>query len=686
MSNYTPPAPPAERRRRSERAKQVQQAMQEKAHATASSAKQTPERQTPQPQPSRQSSAVKSSQPARAKKPDVPAKTNRQVEDWQPGVHPGSQGYKPQQPARTSSHASRTRTASQPRSVERTAPAVNVNTASHPVYQEQPWQVPQQPEYRPQGYGAYQQQGYAPGYGVSQNTQSSWRPDQLPPQGDPYGGQWQYPPQQGGGSQPPKKRSVLRNILLLLLCAGILAGAGVLFKQQQEVQQLNEYVASFNNVFCNGVYVDGIHLGGMTAEEGISAVQTQAQQRNDAWSVRLTYQGQLVRKITASDLNMSVDVMSVLNDAWQQGHIGTTDERKAAMDALATTPYEGYTAMPSSDTSVIDSILETIRNQVYRAPQDAQILTFDPEKTDPFTFQEEVHGRYLDTAPVKEQLYHMVSSMESGSIELTPESIVPTVTVADLKKTVTLRGTAYTKISTTSTEDRNKNIVRSCQLIAGTIIQPGEKFSFNTVVGQRTEANGFYPAVEYANGEHVEGVGGGVCQTSTTVYLAAVYAGMEIVKREPHSDAVGYTEYGKDATVYWQYGRKIDFVFKNTTDSPVYMVAKVQSDPKSKKRLICKVDIYGEDMGNVTYGLETQVVEELQPPETPEYVKDKNAQYVTYTDEEYVARKAAKGYVVDSYRVKYVDGNEVERTKMYTDTYKAKAQRIYQGVTVRPSE
>lgn len=694
MSNYTPPAPPTERRRRSERAKQVQQAMQEKAHATASSAETKPERKATQPKHSRQSSAARSSQSAREegthnarlKKQESTAKTARQAEDWQPGVHPGSQGYKPQQPARTSSHASRPRTASKPAQPERTAPAVSMQTGSHPVYQEQPWTVPQQMEYRPQGYGTYQQQNYAPGYGVSQNTQNNWRPDQLPQQGDPYGGGWSYPPQQGGGSQPPKKRTLLRNILLLILCAGILAGAGTLFKQQQEVQQLNEYVASYDNVFCNGVYVDGIHLGGMTAEEGIAAVQTQAQQRNDAWSVRLTYQGQLVRKITADDLNMTVDVMSVLNEAWQQGHTGTTEERKSAMEALNVEPYEGYTAMPSSDTSVIDTILETIRNQVYRAPQDAQILTFDPEKSDPFTFQEEVAGRYLDTTEVKEKLYQMVSSMESGSIELTPQSIEPSVTVADLKKTVTLRGTAYTKISTTSTEDRNKNIIRSCQLISGTIIQPGEKFSFNGVVGQRTEANGFYPAVEYANGEHVEGIGGGVCQTSSTVYLAAVYAGMEIVNREPHSDAVNYTEYGKDATVYWQYGRKIDFVFKNSTDSPIYMVAKVQSDPKSKKRLICKVDIYGADLGNVTYGLETKVVEELQPPEDPEYVKDKSAQYVTYTDEEYVARKAAKGYVVDSYRVTYVDGNEVERTKLYTDTYKAKAKRIYVGVTTRPVE
>lgn len=685
MNGYTPPSPPTQRHRRSERAQQVQQAMQEsqakyKSQQPAESVRsanrtgnvENQQRTVKQPKPMehrvKQDSQAK--QIERAKQDNrAKSASSRKAgteETWQQGAHPGRQGYKPVQPPQP-------RVSAQPVRQQKPAPTMPQQSA----YPDQNWQSYQ-------SYG-YQQPGYGTAYGVSQNTQPVWQPQQS----QPYTGQWQYSqPDNGGSQKPPKKqRTVVRNILLLVLCAGILAGAGVLFKKQQEMQQLQDYVASYNNVFCNGVYVDGIHLGGMTAEEGIAAVQTQAQQRNDAWTVRLTYQGQLVTKITASDLNMTVDVMSVLSDAWQQGHTGTTEERKAAMDALQTTPYEGYTAMPSSDTSVIDTILEDIRNKVYRAPQDAQILTFDPEKTsDPFTFQDEVLGRYLDTEPVKEQLYQMVSTMESGSIELTPETIQPTVTVADLKKTVTLRGSAYTKISTTSTEDRNKNIVRSCQLISGTIIQPGEKFSFNGIVGQRTEENGFYPAVEYANGEHVEGIGGGVCQTSSTVYLAAVYAGMEIVSREPHSDAVGYTEYGKDATVYWQYGRKIDFVFRNNTESPIYMIARVQSDPSNKKRLICKVEIYGEDMGDVTYGLETEVVEELQPPEEPETIKDKNAQYVTYTDEEYVVRKASKGYVVDSYRVKYVNGNEVERTKLYTDTYKAKAERVYVGVTTRPSE
>ena len=603
-------------------------------------------------------------------------------DDWG-GVHPGHQGYQPSHPVKKAVGASGVR--------QQGVPSPQTAYAS-------PWQQQaRQQDYRAprQSYAAQEQQPRQQAYGGYQQPQDAGHgrgnasPRYTPNNGfAPQGGQ-AYPPQQpwqpagGSGGQPPKRGGhTLRTALVIVLCVALLAGLGVGGYYALQQQQLRQYVASFDNVFCQGVYVDGIHLGGMTAEQGIAAVQAQAQQRNDAWSVRLTYQGKLVTEIKASQLNMNVDVYDTLNDAWAQGHTGTVDERRDAMEALMVTPYEGYTAMPGGDTSVIDNTLDSIRNYVYRAAQDAAIVSFDPSKTDPFTFQEEVPGRYLDTEPVKEQLYRMVSTLESGEIALEPVEIAPQVTVEELKKTVELRASAYTSISTTSTEERNNNIRRSFQLISGKVLQPGETFSFNDTVGERTEKNGFYPAIEYANGEHVMGIGGGVCQASSTVYIAAVQAGLQIIKREPHSDQVNYTDYGKDATVYWQYGRKIDLQFKNNTDGPIYMVAAVQSDPNNRKRLIAKVSLYGMSLGDVTYSLETKTIEELEPGEDI-IVQDKKAEYVTYTDQEYVERKARKGYVVESYRVKYVGGVEVERTLLYTDTYEARAKRIYVGVTER---
>ena len=509
-----------------------------------------------------------------------------------------------------------------------------------------------------------------------------------PPARDMYGNPMGYPAQgyyqQGstagtGGGEPPRKRGGKRWLALAIVVL-LLAGGGYGGYRYMQYASVANAVQAYDNVFCQGVYVDGIHLGGMTPDEAIAAVQAQAQERNSAWKVRLIFSGQLVTEITADQLGMTVDIMDVMNQAWSQGHVGDIYQRQAAMEALAETPFQAYTAMPSGDTSVIDGILQDIKNNVYRAPQDARLLTFDPSQSYPFTFQEEMQGRYLDTEPLKERLYQMVSTMESGDVEIIPQAIEPSVTVEDLKANLTLRATAQTPISTSSTTERTNNIRRSFQLISGTIVKAGEKFSFNGVVGERTEKNGFYPAIEYAYGESVMGIGGGVCQASTTVYLAAIQGGMTILSREPHSMAVSYTEYGKDATVSDTRGREIDFSFRNESGGTVYLAAHVIGS--GRKNLQCEVRLYGPSLNGTTYELVTETVEVIPKPEEAIMKEDEDATYVTYVDETKTI-KGREGYKVDAYLITYVDGVETGREKVSSDTYPAKADTVYVGVTPR---
>lgn len=552
-----------------------------------------------------------------------------------------------------------------------------------PAYQQYPpqqgYQQPVQQSYsQRQSYSQYPpQQDYARGY---RPQQEQWNHAQPRMNAQPH----QVKKQPAKTPQAPKTPLNWKPIALAALVVAVLIVVVVAANNARQSAELDAYVATFDKVYCQNVYVDGIHLGGMTQQEAVEAVTAQAQQRNDAWTVQLTYQGSIVTELNASQLGMTVDVYEPLRQAWEQGHTGDTQQRLAAMKALEQEPYQAYSALPSGDTSVVDSVLAELKNKVYRAPQDAVLLTFNPESvTDPFTFQQEVTGRVLDTEPIKERIYQMVSTLESGSIEIEPTTIQPQVTVADLEKLVTLRGTASTTVSYRSTENRTNNIRRAFQLVSGTIIQPGETFSFNGIVGERSTENGFYEAVEYAYGEQVMGIGGGVCQASSTVYQAAVAAGMQITKREQHSLAVNYAEYGYDATVYWSKNRKIDLAFKNTSDSAIYIAASVQMDPNNRKQWIAKVSIYGADLGNVTYRLETDEPQVLEAPTDVKYVKDKKQEYVTYVDEEKVVQKASEGYVIDSYCVKYVDGVEVERTHLFTDRYEPKQKIVYVGVKER---
>ena len=541
----------------------------------------------------------------------------------------------------------------------------------------QPAPYPQQPGY----YGQPRQQ--PPYYGPEMMAAQEPRPGEPQPIIDPidqprgrtfFGGS-------GGFGGPPKKLLLMIGAVaaaILLLVGGVIG-----IRTAVRENGVRAYVSAYDAKFCEGVYVDGIHLGGMTQQEGVDAVTTQAQQRNNDWYVRLTYQGQTVVELNAAQLGMKVDVIDVLREAWSQGHASNdAHERQAAMQGLLENPYQGYTAVPSGDTSVVDSVLADLQAKVYRAPQDAVLVGFDPDRTNPFTIQDEVVGTMLNTDSLKEDIYRMVSVMESGELEIHPEPIMPNVTAEDIRQTVALRADEYTEISTRSTKNRNENIKRALALISGTVIGPGQTFSFNGVVGKRTIENGFYTAPEYQYSREVEGIGGGVCQASTTMYLAAVAANLEITKHTPHSMAVNYTSFGRDATVNMD-GKQFDFAFRNNTDSNIYICASVQFDRSISKYNIARVRIYGPSLGEgVTYKLEAEEIEWLPQPED-EIRKDTKAQYVTYTDEEYEYSAGREGHVTQSYKVKYVNGVAVERTPMYKDTYKAAPRVVYVGVEER---
>ena len=483
----------------------------------------------------------------------------------------------------------------------------------------------------------------------------------------------------------PKKKSgrALLIVLALLLVAGLGTGGYFALKNYQRTKTVNDKVTPYDELFCPGVYVDGISLGGMTPEQAMNSVQSQIRQRHDAWNVQLLYNGNAVAQINADMLGLNVDPTQVMNDAWRQGHTGDNEQRYEQMTKLEQEPYVAYTAKPDGNTGAIDETLAQLKSRIDKPAEDARMERFDPSQDYPFVMTDEVFGYRLDTEPLKNRLYQMLSTLESGSLELNPERIEPAVRKADLMKHYMLRSSVYTNIDRHSSENRNKNIQRAFDFINGYVLAPGQTFSFNGVVGERTEARGFLPAIEYVYGEHVEGFGGGVCQASTTLYQAAVCAGLQILKREPHSDSVSYADYGKDATVYWVGKRKIDFSFKNDTDEPIYIVASVQRDPGNKKRQIAKVSMYGQDMGDMRYELESEIIETLPAPFEPEYVKDTNGTYVTYKDQQQSVSKAKEGYIVNSYRIAYSGSIPTEKKLLYTDTYEPKAERIYVGTRSR---
>ena len=532
-----------------------------------------------------------------------------------------------------------------------------------------PWQQGGQPVYYA---GQNPQQAGQPGY-YGQNSQQAYYVQQTGMNAGQRG--FMTGPVPAMKQKPPKAKknhNALIILALVLLAAALGTGGYFAVTNHAYQKKITDKVTAYEDKFCNGVYVDGIHLGGMKPQQAQNSVISQIQQRNDAWKVQLTYEGNQILEINADMLGYNnVDTNSVLLDAWQKGHVGTAEEKYNEMLLLEEQPYQVYTTRPEGNTGAIDAKLEKIKEAIDMPATDAQLINIDPSLIYPFIFQEDAYGRRLDIEPLKERLYQMAATMESGTLNLEPEPIAPSVTLADVMQDYKLRADVTTEIDRHSEDNRNNNIRHAFEYINGYRLDPGKTFSFNNVVGERTEARGFYEAEEYVYGEHQRGVGGGVCQAATTVYQAAVNAGLKILKRSKHSDSVSYAGYGEDATVYWSEfrgGKKIDMSFMNNTDKPIYMLAFVENIPKPKKKgnkLRTRVIIYGADLGNVTYRLEAKDVDTLpMVPSKPTNDKSK-------------VSDGKIGHVVDSYQVQYSNGVETNRKQLAHDVYDPIPGRYY---------
>ncbi len=208
---------------------------------------------------------------------------------------------------------------------------------------------------------------------------------------------------------------------------------------------------------------------------------------------------------------------------------------------------------------------------------------YDPEADE---IVPEVVGVELDTATV-EKLWKNAGVLEKVSVPIT--IIDPEITEEGLREVLfhDKLGDCMTYIIG-STPNRKSNIRLACSRFDGMVLQPGESFSYNDVVGERTAEAGFKVAPVYSGTAHLDGLGGGICQVSSTLYNAALYANLEINERTCHTMTVGYLPLGLDATVDWP---DTNFVFTNSRDYPIRIKAWVDDAGRT-----LTVEIWGTDV------------------------------------------------------------------------------------------
>ncbi len=241
-------------------------------------------------------------------------------------------------------------------------------------------------------------------------------------------------------------------------------------------------------------------------------------------------------------------------------------------------------------------------------------------------------------------------------------------------KEITLRSSFYTTYST-STIERKHNIKLACSSLNNTIVDAGGEFSFNLTVGERTEKRGYKTSKIIVNGEFVDGVGGGVCQVSTTLYNALLLGGLKIIEYHPHSLPVSYVAPSFDAMVN---SGSADLKFINNTSNPI--IIKAFADDST-----LRIEIYGEPL-KVKYQRKSVIISEIPYPEYLMLVDEKGEYPDLFEGEQKIIKYGTKGLKSEGFIVAIKNDKVISVKKIRSDTYAPTQGKIIIGTAIRPQE
>ena len=305
--------------------------------------------------------------------------------------------------------------------------------------------------------------------------------------------------------------------------------------------------------------------------------------------------------------------------------------------------------------------IEALYKEVYKETKNAEVTS------DGKYIQEQI-GVSFDKVSVANE-YRALQKDGRMTIRLTKTQ--PEVTTKNLENVWFADVLATTKTNYNAANlNRSNNLQRAAENITNRILLPGEEFSYNKEVGERTVARGFKEAHVYSGGEVVDGMGGGICQISSTLYGSVLKADLEVTERKNHMFYPEYVEPGLDATVAWG---SIDFKFKNNRSTPIKLVV-------SAKGGVATATIYGKkEKDEPTITLQSVKLETYQP--STKTVQDSTMLEGTSK----VTQSPVLGYKAEAYKVyKNANGKEIKKVKVSTDTYRATNKIVTVGTKKAP--
>lgn len=496
-------------------------------------------------------------------------------------------------------------------------------------------------------------------------------------------------------AEKTEKRGSKRPWMIAVVIAAVLVAAYL---------ALCAYAGSLDTFYPNR-HINGIDVGGLTVSEAQSALETRLPAQT---IILVNEERQLQTTLTVAELGYTAESFAGDAQFWMDAERDTPFLRRGwAYLATLSGHWPGGAHWPDMDEAVLTKTVARLTEVLTEPPADTsgeldgQTLRitkahdgYAPESLRPLLSDIASYSQSgytipvtLETLPAQDltaqQLHDRLhGEMENASYDAASGSIVPEqfgadfdvaaaqtaldgaapgetvsvpavieepeVTASDLKMLLfrDVLGEARTHVS--GSAGRIGNVKLSAKLINGIVLNSGDTFSYNDSVGKRTEARGFKPAPAYVKGETVDEVGGGICQTSSTLYLACLLSNMEITERYAHRYVPAYIDWGMDATVSWG---GPDYKFTNNTLYPVKIVTEYSKGYLTIKLLGTNIDGIRVKMTNEVLSKtpwETVYQEDsTMAPGSPDVVKV--TPYTGYKVKTYQTIYDKNGSVIDSH-------------------------------------
>ena len=315
--------------------------------------------------------------------------------------------------------------------------------------------------------------------------------------------------------------------------------------------------------FADKTTVSGIDISGKTMKEAKALLEN----NKSSFITPIKFSIKIAddtAELTQKDFEYTYNIDQVLNQ------VKADEESKTSKTSKEKTEYSvKATVTDDSVTKKVDALVEEHESE----PVDAYVSDFHPYSQKRFDFVGEVSGLDVDGDSLKaEMLKGFTKGQNYCEIEAEVTETEAEVTEDFLKNNLVKLATYETY--STNTENGTTNMTVSLKACNGSIIDPGETWSFNECTGDSNlESNGYKSAHVISEGKIIDGIGGGICQSSSTIYNAAIRANMEIVERYNHKWASAYVPTGLDATIDYP---NLDLVLRNASGYQMFLECKVE--------------------------------------------------------------------------------------------------------------